>query len=370
MKIQQACGREPKSIQFLDLPKDVRLMIYERLPRTIKHVTFKTSSTTTLPDRANLEVTLVVRSTPTSILATCWKIYDEAHNIVKKAVEHWVLDGGVKLIYDNELPSTSAIEIIISAALEQCYAMMAVKKDNVPKAGSKWKEEWKRSAEKYENAWEGISDSSEQYLWGKEEKESGRLINREIHNPTSYNVLDPDQMSNMLLARLRNISAGHLFVFGIQPGSERNREVDMSFSEHICKIQDFVNKAAHCFLHGKPELNPHAPTKIQTMNVERVVRLDWKEVADIKNAPNVNDSLLAQIWDASQDMWILIEALKKRGCGVSIVGALRMSDPLTKVIVPRFDDHFQHYSKQLEANAGVKLATEMSAEEWDNEWLE
>ncbi|KAF2108792.1 hypothetical protein BDV96DRAFT_586671 [Lophiotrema nucula] len=93
---------------FLDLPKEIRLMIYERLPRTIRH--------TTLTVHEGISATLIQPTTPTSILATCRQINDEAQGIVKNTVDKWVLSSGIKVITISSTLSNAVLEHVLLLA--------------------------------------------------------------------------------------------------------------------------------------------------------------------------------------------------------------------------------------------------------------
>ncbi|KAF1935070.1 hypothetical protein EJ02DRAFT_471454 [Clathrospora elynae] len=65
----------PPAFRFSALPKDIRLMVYERLPITTRHIKV-------LLERGydyNGSVTIVLRGLPLGILTVCWWIYHEAH---------------------------------------------------------------------------------------------------------------------------------------------------------------------------------------------------------------------------------------------------------------------------------------------------
>ncbi|KAF2870092.1 hypothetical protein BDV95DRAFT_595655 [Massariosphaeria phaeospora] len=76
----------PKVFRFLDLPSEIRLMIYERLPVVTRHVRIDTDHRDG-PDLPVSAYILVIRSVPTSILRTCHQIYAEASEIITSKIK-------------------------------------------------------------------------------------------------------------------------------------------------------------------------------------------------------------------------------------------------------------------------------------------
>jgi hypothetical protein len=90
----------------MDLPVELRLMIYEFLPRTIKHTHVVAAATLDNPE-PQVELILVTKHVPTAILATCREVHTEANAIVQKIVRRFILDTPPKIIHafasDDEL---------------------------------------------------------------------------------------------------------------------------------------------------------------------------------------------------------------------------------------------------------------------------
>ncbi|KAF2245283.1 hypothetical protein BU26DRAFT_507970 [Trematosphaeria pertusa] len=102
--------------RFLDLPREIRYMVYERLPRTTKHITIVTHP------HLGATLTLIMHSTPTSILATCHQAYDEARPFVQKAISDWVIEGGVKLVVSSGPHSIRVLEVVAQGLMEKLDA--------------------------------------------------------------------------------------------------------------------------------------------------------------------------------------------------------------------------------------------------------
>jgi hypothetical protein len=73
----------------MDLPKGLRFMVYERLPRQIKHVElFACSETMRL---VTPDCILVTKFLSIAILRTCREVHAEANAIVQKLAQDFIL---------------------------------------------------------------------------------------------------------------------------------------------------------------------------------------------------------------------------------------------------------------------------------------
>ncbi|KAF2867596.1 hypothetical protein BDV95DRAFT_597815 [Massariosphaeria phaeospora] len=82
---------------LMALPKELRLLVYEHLPRTIVHLTIPIHREENAP--CNLlpgstparQFTLIMRSTNVTILRVSKVIYEEALTIVQNTIKHFIL---------------------------------------------------------------------------------------------------------------------------------------------------------------------------------------------------------------------------------------------------------------------------------------
>jgi hypothetical protein len=83
---------------FMDLPVELRFMVYENLPRQIQHTTIRLPK---LPKDECDQARIVFsrRVLPVAILCVSKTIYEEAKDIVYKALNEWTM---------NEIPKITA----------------------------------------------------------------------------------------------------------------------------------------------------------------------------------------------------------------------------------------------------------------------
>ncbi|KAI4649884.1 uncharacterized protein J4E79_009730 [Alternaria viburni] len=87
----------PNPFRFLDLPKEIRLIVYERLPRQIKH------HHVINPFQSEDRFVLITRCLPVAILSTCKFINSEATNIVRKIQNEFILSQCPQFIANRQL---------------------------------------------------------------------------------------------------------------------------------------------------------------------------------------------------------------------------------------------------------------------------
>ncbi|KAF2124106.1 hypothetical protein P153DRAFT_370998 [Dothidotthia symphoricarpi CBS 119687] len=113
-----------QSFRFLDLPKDIRLMVYERLPRQIKQHNFS------LPfgsvEQSMLVFTFSARGLPVNILATCRTVLNEANVIVQRLSQRFIMqpDAPMRIMYQspNDIETTAVFHQEVVFRLIGCIA--------------------------------------------------------------------------------------------------------------------------------------------------------------------------------------------------------------------------------------------------------
>jgi hypothetical protein len=96
-----AMRRQTTSTTLFDLPVELRLMVYEYLPVTTRHFTFKQPiNAPKEPRMRDLAITFVVKSIPVAILATCKLIHNEASPTFARKLKE-LRESPLQLIVDS-----------------------------------------------------------------------------------------------------------------------------------------------------------------------------------------------------------------------------------------------------------------------------
>jgi hypothetical protein len=109
---------EFKPFRLMDLPTELRLMIYKQLPRQIKHTELRYFGPRIYDPNVTVDsrVTLVTRHLPTAILRTSHQVYAESRAIVSAILQSFMVDSQPRIIgHDHRLDAVSAFVRLIVA---------------------------------------------------------------------------------------------------------------------------------------------------------------------------------------------------------------------------------------------------------------
>jgi len=109
------------SFRFLDLPKEIRLMVYERFPRSVSrqevciHLWF-------CKEQPHQRLYLIIRSIPMAILRLCRQVNNEATTIVQHLAKNFILLQPARIIYEaQDHFNESFLFWILDAISEQAH---------------------------------------------------------------------------------------------------------------------------------------------------------------------------------------------------------------------------------------------------------
>ena len=92
-----------KPFRFMDLPTELRLMVYKRLPRQIKHTEFRYVGSL-FDSTVDSTVILVTRHLPVAVLMASRQVHDEAYVIVTSLIQKFVTESQPRVIgHDTHL---------------------------------------------------------------------------------------------------------------------------------------------------------------------------------------------------------------------------------------------------------------------------
>lgn len=100
---QSMFDNEP--FNFMSLPIELRLMVYERIPCQVHHTRVNLPPTDEDPEPT---ITLVTRTCSTAILLTSRQVYYEAKKFVSKVANDWILQQPLRIISSRDV----ALEVV------------------------------------------------------------------------------------------------------------------------------------------------------------------------------------------------------------------------------------------------------------------
>ncbi|KAI4917726.1 hypothetical protein J4E85_009818 [Alternaria conjuncta] len=120
-----------KPFRFMDLPTELRLMIYKRLPRQIKHTEFRYVGSL-FENTVDSTVILVTRHLPVAIMRTSRQVHDEAYTIVTSLIQKFVTESQPRVIgHDTHLYALLVLKWLIPNEREAYLAGQAYRVSDV-----------------------------------------------------------------------------------------------------------------------------------------------------------------------------------------------------------------------------------------------
>jgi hypothetical protein len=110
---------EQEYFRFLDLPVELRVLVYQQLSPSNKHVRISNA-----PNSNRDDAVLVLRSEPTPILRTCKTIYTEAHSIIREALRHVQARPLVQIVLPMDIGETEIMVVLFLRAIHTRYGQL------------------------------------------------------------------------------------------------------------------------------------------------------------------------------------------------------------------------------------------------------
>jgi len=115
-----------KPFRFMDLPTELRLMVYKRLPRQIKHTEFRYVGSL-FDSTVDSTVILVTRHLPVAVLMASRQVHDEAYVIVTSLIQKFVTESQPRVIgHDTHLYALLILKWLIPNEREAYFVSQVV----------------------------------------------------------------------------------------------------------------------------------------------------------------------------------------------------------------------------------------------------